>query len=423
MTAEIAAGDVRYAYDLVARVCREVGPGLPASLEERRRAGVFERELARYVGADGVAVEEFAVAPGAFTAAVPMAALLALAAAVLSAVSGRVGVAWWITAVGAVVCAGVAVLVVTLEFVFAFEVIDVLFRKRRSVNVVARLRHPDTREVRRLLLVSGHHDSAPENTWLSAFGLAGLIVQSAMPIGMVAMLGLAIVRLVGGGGALGIAGWLVLGCLVAPAIVVGSLFTRGRRGGGNVPGAVDNLAACAITVALCKFLVEHPDEIPRDTEIRFITFGAEEAGTRGSRRYVARHRDELARLDARLLNLEMVGDPVITIFTSDLNRRVKHSPEMVQSAVAAAETAGVPYRVAPAGLGVGTDAGPFSCAGLKAVTLFPFRVPEQLVAFYHQKSDGPEALSGAAIENALKVALAWVRQPPLAARARYSPAV
>jgi hypothetical protein len=63
---------------------------------------------------------------------------------------------------------------------------------------------------------------------------------------------------------------------------------------------------------------------------------------------------------------------------------------MVKSVVAAAERAGVPYKVKSAFLGVANDAGPFSRAGLKATTLLPFKVPQQMVAFYHQKWDGPE---------------------------------
>jgi hypothetical protein len=96
---------------------------------------------------------------------------------------------------------------------------------------------------------------------------------------------------------------------------------------------------------MSRFLVNNPSYIPADTEIRFISFGSEEAGLRGSRRYVQRHLDELKRLDARLLNFETVAHPEITILTSDLNGTVENSPEMVTSVVAAAERAGVPYKV------------------------------------------------------------------------------
>ena len=38
---------------------------------------------------------------------------------------------------------------------------------------------------------------------------------------------------------------------VAPSIVFGLTYATGWRDGGNVPGAADNLAASAVTVALC----------------------------------------------------------------------------------------------------------------------------------------------------------------------------
>jgi len=65
--------------------------------------------------------------------------------------------------------------------------------------------------------------------------------------------------------------------------------------------------------------------------------------------------------------------------------------------------------VAPASLGTGTDAAPFSQAGLQATTLVPFKVPQQLVAFYHQKWDGPEVLSIEPLYNVLKLTFEWIR--------------
>jgi putative aminopeptidase FrvX len=207
----------------------------------------------------------------------------------------------------------------------------------------------------------------------------------------------------------GTLGWVLLAYPIVPAIVFALFFTMGGRNGGTVPGAVDNLSACGVVVALCRFLVNHPSAIPADTEIRFITFGCEEAGLRGSRRYVERHLDELKRLDARLLNMEMVAHPDIAILTSDV-RGVQNSPEMVQSVVAAAQRAGVPYHVKPYPLGGGaSDAGFFSQAGLKALTLLPFQMPQQVVAFLHQKWDRPEVLSLEPLVNVLKLTSEWIR--------------
>jgi aminopeptidase YwaD len=207
----------------------------------------------------------------------------------------------------------------------------------------------------------------------------------------------------------GTLGWVPLVYPIIPSIIYILFSTRGKKNGGNVPGAVDNLAASALTVAMCRFLVNNPDCIPEDTEIRFISFGSEEAGLRGSRRYVERHLDELKRLEARLLNIEMVAYPEIGILTSDMNGTLKYSVEMVTSVVAAAERARIPYRVKPASIGVGTDAASFSKAGIKALTLLPFKVPQQMVAFYHTDRDRPEVLSLEPLLNVLKLTLEWVR--------------
>ena len=87
--------------------------------------------------------------------------------------------------------------------------------------------------------------------------------------------------------------WPLLIYPIIPAIIFAMFFTRGGKDGGTVPGAADNLSASALSVAMCRFLVKNPSCIPDDTEIRFISFGSEEAGLRGSRRYVERHLDEL----------------------------------------------------------------------------------------------------------------------------------
>jgi hypothetical protein len=69
----------------------------------------------------------------------------------------------------------------------------------------------------------------------------------------------------------------------------------------------------------------------------------------------------------------------------------------------------VPYRVQPASLGVGSDAGPFSQAGLKATTLFPFKFPQQTVAFYHQRKDTPDVLTLEPLLNVLTLTFEWIR--------------
>lgn len=161
---------------------REVGPGVPGTPQERKRAEIIRRELERYLGPENVVVEEFAFAPTACLSAFPVSAAAMLLAALLNAAIGRFSSAsLWITAVGAVTFSLFSVVVLLLESVFGFEFIDPLFRKSRSVNVVGRLRPPTTASIARVLIVSGHHDSAPENTWLRFTGY-GIVVLSATAV-------------------------------------------------------------------------------------------------------------------------------------------------------------------------------------------------------------------------------------------------
>jgi hypothetical protein len=413
---EVTADDARYAFEIVRRVCDEVGPGSPGSPQERQRAAVFHRELAAHLGQENVSVEEFTLSPGAFLGAQQLSGLLLLVAALLNFSLGRVpAVSPWITAAAALALAVMAVAIYLLEFIFSREFVDPLFRKAQSVNVIGWLRPAGTTEVRRLLILSGHHDSALENTWLRSLGYGFLVYSAVWLVALFAVLVLSAIQLAGlifSSDALvriGSIGWITLAFLVAPAFIYAMFFNMGRKDGGTVPGAVDNLSGSALAVAMCRLLVNNPGYVPPDTEVRFISFGGEEAGMRGSRRYVERHRDELMRLDARLLNFEMVADPEIGILISDINGTVKHSAEMVAGAVAAAERAGVPHRVMAATLGIGTDAAPFSRAGLQATTLMPFKIPEQLVAFYHQKWDGPEVVKLEPLHNVLRLAVEWAR--------------
>jgi hypothetical protein len=407
--------DAQYAFEIVRAICAEVGPGLPGTPQERARAAMIAQELESHLGAGNVVVEEFTVAPGAFLGSLPIGALFTLLAAMLNISIGRFsGLSPWLTAIAAMALSTISVLSLIFEYILYLEFVDPFFTKKQSVNVIGKLLPPGTKDVKRLLILSGHHDSALENTWIRFLGYGFFASVPTILIGFIAMLAMSVIQLAGvitGNAGIirtGTLGWVMLAYPIVPSIVFAMFFTRGRSNGGIVPGAVDNLSASALAAATCRFLVRNPACIPADTEIRFVSFGSEEAGLRGSRRYVERHLDELKRLDARLLNLEMVAYPEIGILTTDVNG-VRNSSEMVQSVVAAAERAGVPYKVKPYPAGGGaSDAGSFSQAGLKATTLLPFKMPQQIVAFFHQKWDGPQVLTMEPLLNVLKLAIEWI---------------
>lgn len=396
-------------------ICREVGPGISGSPQERQRAAVIQKELEAHLGADNVVMEEFTLAPRAALSPYPGVIIMILAA-LLNLSTGRIpGLSPWLTASLALVFSILTPLLFFLEFILGLEVVDPFFKKQTSVNVIGTLRRPGTQNVKRLLLLGGHHDSAPENTWLRFLGYGFFAFSGLYFLGVLTMLVMSLLQFTGvalGNAGIvraGTLGWVLLVFAIAPSIIFVWFLTRGWKNGGNVPGAVDNLSASAVGVALCRFLVKNPTCIPADTEIRFVSFGSEEVGLRGSRRYVARHLNELRSLDARLLNFEMIACPEISILTSDLNGTLKNPTGMVNGAIAAAERARVPHKLSNATFGTNTDAASFNKAGLKALTLFPFKFPQQTVAFYHTYRDRPEVLTIEPLYNVLKLALEWVR--------------
>jgi uncharacterized membrane protein YphA (DoxX/SURF4 family) len=130
--AMVTEADAQYALDLVDRICRQVGPGVPGTPQERKRAEIIRRELESFLGAENVVVEEFAFAPAACLGAFPLSAALMLLAALLNAAIGSVSsVPPWITAAGGGIFSALSIIVLLLEFVFGFEFID-SFSRRRS---------------------------------------------------------------------------------------------------------------------------------------------------------------------------------------------------------------------------------------------------------------------------------------------------
>jgi Zn-dependent M28 family amino/carboxypeptidase len=205
---------------------------------------------------------------------------------------------------------------------------------------------------------------------------------------------------------------------VGPLGFISAFFFLGpQKDGGTVPGAADNLSGCVIALGVGRVLMRHPELIPPDTEIRVITFGAEEAGTRGALRYVEQHREELERLDARVCNIDTVIRPKIVIFTTDGNSFIRNSPELCDELDRAAEALGIPHAKRPfPTFGGATDALPFSRHRIKAASLFSMTVPGQMIRWYHTPKDQytlyeDEKEGGTVgLANALKICVEWIRQ-------------
>ncbi len=198
MTQMITTEDAQYTFDIVQKICNEVGPGLPGSSQEWKRAAIIENELALHLGVKNVQTEEFTFAPGAFLSAYPINAFLMLIAALLNMSTGRLpGVPPLLSAIAGLAFTILSILPFIFEFVLGFELFDPLFKKSRSVNIIGRLLRPGTQQVRRLLILSGHHDSAPENVWLRFTGYGFFLLTATWMIGYLTLLVMGLLQLAG----------------------------------------------------------------------------------------------------------------------------------------------------------------------------------------------------------------------------------
>ncbi len=120
-------------------------------------------------------MEEFTLAPGTLLNTYPGVACM-LVAILLNIFGGRIGwISPWIPALLAFLFSLFMPVSFIVEFLLGREVLDWLFPKKTSINVIGRLRHPGSSAIKRQLIISGHHDSAPENTWLRFIGFGFFI--------------------------------------------------------------------------------------------------------------------------------------------------------------------------------------------------------------------------------------------------------
>ncbi|MFX0099868.1 MAG: M20/M25/M40 family metallo-hydrolase [Candidatus Hodarchaeota archaeon] len=391
-------------------MCTEIGPGCPCSPQEQERGEFFKKELEGIT--DEAKKEEFTCAPNTHLGWFKMALVIELIGVIFYSFS-LAGILPLPFAIISTIIAVFVFIIFILEFVFYKEFVDFLYKKKKSSNIIGTIKAKGP--VKNLIIFSGHHDSAWQYTWLrylnGGYYLAAAWLMITVLIALL-VTGIRLIQLIIDP-SLGnvfspqpIYWWFIL----PPAFIFAFFFAEKGKNGGNVPGALDNLAAVATSWTIGRILKRHPELIPNNTEIRLVSFGCEEAGCRGSHRYVQQHLEELKKYDAACFNFESLLDTKIKILTTDINSMVKNSKEFVEEVVKAAEQSGVPFEVEPFKFGGGaTDAGRFAEAGIKTMSLFSLKVPEQMIKYYHQEFDNYDIIKKETLGNALKIAVEFLR--------------
>ncbi|ADN02743.1 M28 family metallopeptidase [Spirochaeta thermophila] len=288
------------------------------------------------------------------------------------------------------------------EFVLFLPVVDRLFPRKVCRNVIAEI--PAAKEEHLVVYVCAHHDAARELPYLKR---RQVLYPLKVLGGEAFTLGAALCALGVGLGwwTLG-PGWVVFFVLGIPFLFQRATFVF-RHG---VPGAGDNLVACAMLVELARLYARRP---PQYLTLRLVSFDAEESGLRGSAAFVRRHRDELRGKAAVVLNIDSIyRREDLQILVSDINGLLPLSGELASAVARWAEEEGVglPVRRMTFG-GGGTDAASFARAGIPAVSFIGIAnrmIRRRLV--YHTMADLPPAVEDEAVRDLMRVLLVGLRR-------------
>ncbi|MFX1549274.1 MAG: M28 family metallopeptidase [Promethearchaeota archaeon] len=414
-------------FNIVQKIIDECGPRMPCSPQEAKAAELIKKELEQTC--DEVSIETFTCHPRAALGWIRIAIILVLSSFCLFFLIQMFLYSNWIFifSILASFLAFLAVLIAWEEFFSYKEFVDPIFKKMESQNVIGRIK-PDG-EIKKILIFSGHHDSALQFNLLRYLKY-GYVIIIFIGIGVMFFWCISSILFI----ILSIFTFtinlsllyeiffnLAILLLIIGAIPVVSLFffvTPGERAN-KVPGAVDNLSAIAIVLGVGRYLQNNKDLIPKNTEIRLISFGSEEAFLRGAFRYVEAHLEELKKYDAECINLDAIqSTSYLTFSDKEPTTRTMHSKEVVQKLIKAAEVAGVEAKIASLGgggfiekivglIGGGTDAAAFSKSNIKASTITGLNLLK-MVQFYHQETDTPDKIEKGVLEDTLKICIGYL---------------
>jgi hypothetical protein len=278
--------------------------------------------------------------------------------------------------------------------------------ERRTVNVVARAGDP---AAERRLVVLAHHDAAQtgvifdQTLQKKVWEAAPWLIEGRKTPPPQWWLAPGSLALVLAGSATGRRGWQLAGLAL---VVLGAGLMTDIALSETVPGANDNLSACASLVALAEMLRAEPVE---GLDVWLVSVGAEETLQDGVRAFLARHAHELPPESTYFLVPDTVGSPNLGMLEAEGPMWMEDyaGTDYRDRIVEWAREAGVELE---RGLRAraSTDAIIPSRAGYPTAALISLTQWRSL-ANYHLPSDTPENLDYGTVEAATRLAEAVAR--------------
>jgi len=353
---------LKYQRGFIQRIIDLCGPRLPGSEEEKRAAAMIADEFMSVTG--NVAVEEFSYAAKACIGAIPAFGAGLMIAGIFF---------FWLPLVTLVMTAALLLFAVP-QIILYREWFDVFFPKSTSRNVYSIIDPPGgSRYVKATLVFSAHLDSS----WhCPPFAAKNVLARYKLNYGALStflLLLLSIARYLGTD-FLGVVPWSMWWTMVIVPLLYPGFFFLFRYllydKETASPGAMDDLSGIATTLGLARIYRAQRKKRPRNIRLLLVAFGAEEAGLRGSRAFIRRHRDDLLAGDVWVLNVDGVADRNdFLCMEGEAWQMVRYDREYVDMVEGVMKEMGLGYHRWTMDAG-GTDAAEFAKAGIaRAITV------------------------------------------------------
>ncbi|HOX37791.1 MAG TPA: M28 family peptidase [Candidatus Brocadiia bacterium] len=366
----------------------------PSCSDAEKKAGRMYADAIRNC-CDEVRTESFECHPHAFVGFIPFLVPLYFLALVF----------YWRAPLASVVFMAVLAASFFFEFIRYRRFLDPLFPKRSGENVYGVIR--PSGQAKRRIIFAGHLDSAYEfNIWLlfKSAGVALCVLSIALSMVFFAACAGKVIAGNRPEWFFDLCGRIAL--FGFPLFTLNLVFHTYKP----VPGAGDNLSACAVTVGMAKTLAgarKGGGFFPRNTEVVLMGTSSEEAGLRGALAYCEAHMAEMKSLPTLFVSLESFHDEnELKIVRGGMTPYVKHPKDVVDDFVKAGKDMGlnIPVVVIPFGA---ADCAEFQRRGIPSVGVIGIPT-KKLPPYYHTRYDTPEVVSPAALQRAMELSLRFL---------------
>jgi hypothetical protein len=403
-----------YMFQFIKDICDEIGPRESGTEQEILAGDKIEQEMQKFC--DSTHQEEYVSSPHAFLGGIRYGALLALIS---------IGLYWFSLLIDLAVLplpmiysflfimVAAVLIVITISYFITevmkyHEFVDFLFPKRTSKNIIGII-NPEN-EIKHTIIFSAHHDSQFEFNTFYHFKRFGQVIINFGYLGVGILFIITIVKLI-----FHLINFefnvlfLAFGIffLAFIPIAFAYIFFHSYK---PVLGAFDNLSGVSVILGIGKFLSENKNSeyYPKHTRVYLISFAGEEAGLRGSKRYIEAHLKELRENPTHIVNMDGIAKKdILEILMKEPGIGATHDPKIYEPIYQISKKVNPLTNLGKLPFGA-TDAAAFSKKGIPATTIGGLNLSETLAPYYHTRLDTPKVIEKEALGQVVEICVKYL---------------